>query len=80
MNHPRENAIERHPTLAGAYASLSAIGQHTRIAGLSAEQQSKVLVAVRENIAKSIRRGHYPEIDARDHHDAASERSQVLER
>jgi hypothetical protein len=80
MNEPQENAIQQHPMLAGAYASMTAIEKHTRTSGLSDEQRSTVLAAARENIAKSIWQGHYPEIKIRDTNEATREREHAFER
>lgn len=80
MNESRENALERHPMLAGAYATMAAIEKHTHTSGLSDGQQLKVLATARENIAKNIQQGHYPDIKIRDSKEVTSEREHAYQR
>lgn len=80
MNGSRENALERHPMLAGAYATMTAIEKHAHASGLSDGQQLKVLATARENIAKSILQGHYPDIKIRDSKDVTNEREHAYQR
>jgi hypothetical protein len=80
MSESRENALKRHPMLAGAYATITAIEKHTHASGLSDEQQLKVLAAARENIAKNIQQGQYPDIKIRDSKEVTSEREHAYQR
>lgn len=80
MSESRDSALERHPMLAGAYATMTAIEKHTHVSGLSDEQQLKVLAAARENIAKNIQQGQYPDIKIRDSKEVTSEREHAYQR
>jgi hypothetical protein len=80
MSESRESALKRHPMLAGAYATMTAIEKHTHASGLSDEQQLKVLAAARDNIAKNIQQGQYPDIKIRDSKEVTSEREYAYQR
>jgi hypothetical protein len=80
MNEPRESALKQHPTLAGAYATMTAIEKQTQTSGLSNEQQLKVLTAARENVAKNIHDGQYPNIKIRETKEVTSEREHAYQR
>jgi hypothetical protein len=75
IKEPQESAVKQHPMLASAYAAMAAIEKHAQASGLSNEQQSTVLVSARENIAKSIQQGQYPDIKIRDKKEVTSEHS-----
>lgn len=66
MNESRESALQQHPLLANAYATLSVIEKQVDSTGLDRDQHAKVLVAMRQTIATNIQRGQYPEIKIRD--------------
>lgn len=80
MKESRESAIKQHPMLASAYAAMAAIEKHTQASGLSNEQQLKVLATARENIAKTIHQGQYPDIKIRDNKEVTSEREHAYQR
>jgi hypothetical protein len=80
MNEPRDSALKQHPLLASAYAAMAAIEKHTHATALSDEQQLKVLAAARENIAKNIQQGQYPDIKIRDSKEVNSEREHAYQR
>jgi len=69
----QENAVKQHPMLAGAYAAMAVIEKQAHASGLNSKQQSMVVAAARENIAKSIQQGQYPDIKMRDRSEAVRE-------
>jgi hypothetical protein len=80
VNESRVSALKQHPMLAGAYATMTVIEKHAHASGLSDEQQLKVLAAARENIAKNIQQGQYPDIKIRDSKEATNEREYAYQR
>jgi hypothetical protein len=80
MSDSRDSALKQHPMLAGAYATMTAIEKHTHASGLNNEQQLKVLAAARENIAKNIQQGQYPDVKIRDSKEVTSEREHAYQR
>jgi len=71
----QENAVKQHPMLAGAYAAMAVIEKQAHASGLDSKQQSTIVAAARENIAKSIQQGQYPDIKIRDKSEAVKEHS-----
>ncbi|UVW30668.1 hypothetical protein [Massilia sp. H6] len=69
----QEKAVKQHPTLAGAYAAMTVIEKQTHASGLTIEQQTKVVAAARENIAKNIQQGQYPDVKIREKHEVVTE-------
>lgn len=74
-NEPQENAVKQHPMLAGAYAAMTAIEKQAQASGLNGDQQSRIVATARENIAKSIQQGQYPEVKIRERNEAIKEHS-----
>jgi len=61
-----EEAVKKHPELAGAAAAVAAIEKKVQADGLSAEQRAVVMARVHENVVNSIERGHIPEVLMRE--------------
>lgn len=59
-------ALQKHPTLIGAYAALAAIDRKAEADGASKEQREIVLRTSRETLAKGIARGEIPPVRIRE--------------
>ena len=62
----REDALKKHPELAGAYAAQAAMQKKMDADHLSPEQQAVVKARVNKNIVNSIEAGKIPEVNRRE--------------
>lgn len=62
---PERDALERFPTLAGAYAAVIAIDKKAQTDGLTWAQRAIVTARVRQNILDSLARGQVPDVQLR---------------
>ena len=60
MNLTPEEAVQRYPELAGAYAAAAAIDKQAESSGLTAEQREVVARRILEKIAARIAGGEIP--------------------
>jgi hypothetical protein len=61
-----EEAVKKHPELAGAAALAAAMDKKAQADGLSPAQREIVTARVRQNIVNSIERGNIPEINIKE--------------
>lgn len=57
-----EQAMRQHPELAPAYGAIQAIEAKAKAEGLDPQQRALVMARVHENAARSIERGHVPDV------------------
>ena len=57
-----EQAMRQHPELAPAYGAIQAIEAKAKVEGLDPQQRALVMARVHENAARSIERGHVPDV------------------
>jgi hypothetical protein len=62
----RDEAVRKHPELAGAAAAAVAISKRTQADGLTPEQQAVVQARVQQNLVNSIERGNPPKVEIRE--------------
>lgn len=62
----RDEAVRKHPELAGAAAAAVAISKRAQADGLSPEQQAVVQARVQQNLVNSIERGNPPKVEIRE--------------
>ena len=75
-----EVALANHPRLAGAYAALQAIETHARDNGLDDQALQVVQARARENIAKNVEAGNYPEVNVHERIEVQATREKERER
>ena len=54
--------MRQHPELAPAYGAIQAIEAKAKAEGLDPQQRALVMARVHENAARSIERGHVPDV------------------
>lgn len=69
-----EDAIKKHPELAGAYAALAAVDKKAEADGFTPEQRAVIAARVRQNAVNSIERGDFPEVKIKHEVEATQER------
>lgn len=65
-NDATQDAVRKHPELAGAAAAAVAMDQRAQADGLNPSQRAIVAARVRENITNSIERGNTPSVTVRE--------------
>lgn len=61
-----EEAVKKHPELAGAAAAVAAMGKKAEADGLTEQQRAIVMARVRQNVVNSIERGNIPEVKVKE--------------
>jgi hypothetical protein len=73
-----EDAMKKHPELAGAYGALAAVSKQAEASGMNPQQQAVIMAKAQQNIAAGIERGQVPEVKVREsrevRRDAVAER------
>ena len=75
-----QEAVRKHPQLAGAAAAEAAIEKKVEADRLAPDQRAIVMARVRQNIVNSIERGTPPEIRIADEHERIATRDRELGR
>jgi cell filamentation protein len=74
-----EEAVKKHPELAGAAALAAAMDKKAQTDGLSPAQREVVAARVRQNLANSIERGDVPSVQIREDKQVKAEKQQKSE-
>ncbi len=61
-----EEAVKKHPELAGAAAAVTAMDKKAEADGLNPQQRAIVMARVRQNVVNSIERGNIPEVKMKE--------------
>jgi hypothetical protein len=61
-----EEAVKKHPELAGAAAAVAAMDKKAEADGLNPQQRAIVMARVRQNVVNSIERGNIPEVKVKE--------------
>lgn len=61
-----EEAVKKHPELAGAAAAVAAMDKKAEADGLNPQQRAIVMARVRQNVVNSIERGNIPEVKMKE--------------
>lgn len=69
-----EEAVKKHPELAGAVAAVASMEKKAEADGLNAQQRAIVMARVRQNVVNSIERGHIPEVKVKEEMEVKRER------
>jgi cell filamentation protein len=75
LNEKPDVALKENPKLAGAYGLVAAVEKTTRAASLDDKQREVVVSKTRENVARNIKAGNYPEVKIREDIEVKPEQS-----
>lgn len=75
-----EEAVKKHPELAGAAAAVAAMDKKAEADGLNPQQRAIVMARVRQNVVNSIERGNIPEVKVKEEIEVKREAKEEKER
>ena len=75
-----EEAVKKHPELAGAAAAVTAMDKKAEADGLNPQQRAIVMARVRQNVVNSIERGNIPEVKMKEEIEVKREAKEEKER
>jgi hypothetical protein len=75
-----EEAVKKHPELAGAAAAVAVMDKKAEADGLNPQQRAIVMARVRQNVVNSIERGNIPEVKVKEEIEVKREAKEEKER